>query len=301
MRTTLRHSSGFAASAMAGAAAILVACATPVPPSELVAARDAYTNISADTAVASQVPVLLYEAKGELDAAERAWTRDDIGEMEHMAYLSRTRVSIAREVASQRIAEAEAKKLSNERAGVRLEARTREVDVARVEADAAARAAEEQRRRAEDLEKSLADLKATRTSRGVILTLGDVLFDTGKAELRRGAMKNMFQVASFLRDNPERELLVEGHTDSVGTDDYNLDLSRRRAQAVRGFLIENGVDAYRVVATGFGESYPISTNDDAAGRQHNRRVEIVILDPGQKAAERARTDRPTDVAAPPRP
>ncbi len=301
MRTTLRHSSGFAALAIAAAAALLVACATPVPPSELVAARDAYSKLSADTAVASQVPVILYEAKRELDAAESAWTREDIEEMEHMAYLSRTRVEIARQVASQRAAEADAKKLSKDRAGVRLEARTREVDVARVEADAAAKAAEEHKRRAADLEKSLADLKATRTSRGMILTLGDVLFDTGKAELRRGAMQNLFQLVSFLRENPERELLVEGHTDSVGTDDYNLDLSRRRAQAVRAFLIDNGIEARRIVATGFGEGYPIATNEDSSGRQHNRRVEVVILDAGQNAAERARTDRPTDVAAPPRP
>ena len=96
-------------------------------------------------------------------------------------------------------------------------------------------------------------------------------------------------MAGFLIANPDREVVVEGHTDNVGTDEYNLGLSRARANSVRDFLMLQGVSGMRIVAEGFGKLYPVASNDTESGRAQNRRVEIVILDPGVSAAGAIRT------------
>ena len=110
----------------------------------------------------------------------------------------------------------------------------------------------------------------------MVLTLGDVLFDSGRAELKSGAMRTIDQLVTFLKDNPERTVNVEGYTDSVGSDNFNLGLSQRRADAVRTALTSRGVEATRIAARGYGESSPVASNDTAEGRQRNRRIEIVI-------------------------
>jgi outer membrane protein OmpA-like peptidoglycan-associated protein len=101
-------------------------------------------------------------------------------------------------------------------------------------------------------------------------------------------VQNLGRLAAFLKDYPDRAVLVEGHTDNTGSDEYNQSLSERRAESVRSFLISDGVDAQRVLARGYGKSYPIAGNDSAAGRQLNRRVEIVILKAGQSPEGRLR-------------
>jgi OmpA-OmpF porin, OOP family len=132
------------------------------------------------------------------------------------------------------------------------------------------------------LETELAELWADRTDRGLVVTLtDDVLFDVDQAELKPGGMQRLARVSEFLRQNPDRNVLIEGHTDSTAPDAYNLALSQRRANAVEDFLITQGVDPTRISATGYGEQLPIATNDTAAGRQANRRVEIVVLNAGE--------------------
>jgi outer membrane protein OmpA-like peptidoglycan-associated protein len=212
-----------------------------------------------------------------------------------LAYITEKRVEIARAVAEQKRNEAEAQRLNDEREQVVIAARTREAERAQEEARARARAAEQAQReaqeataRAKQLEQELAALKAKQTERGLVLTLGDVLFEYNKADLKPGAMQNLYQLITFLKENPTRNLLIEGYTDSTGSDSYNLELSQRRAEAVQSFLLQNGIGPERIVARGYGEAYPVASNNTEAGRQQNRRVEIVILKEGESAAGRMR-------------
>ena len=119
-------------------------------------------------------------------------------------------------------------------------------------------------------------LKATQTPRGLVLTLGDVLFDTGRAELNPGAGRKLDQLAQFLNQHKDRRVQIDGFTDSVGTDAYNEDLSRRRAEAVKSALLVRGIDASRIGTEGYGKGYPVASNSNSGGRQLNRRVEVVI-------------------------
>ena len=124
----------------------------------------------------------------------------------------------------------------------------------------------------------LRDIKATPTDRGMVITLSDVLFDTGSAKLRSGALRVVARLAVFMREHPDRTLAVEGFTDSVGSSLVNEELSRRRAEAVRAALMDAGIDGSRILARGYGNIYPVATSDTPEGRQRNRRVEIVVSD-----------------------
>jgi outer membrane protein OmpA-like peptidoglycan-associated protein len=130
---------------------------------------------------------------------------------------------------------------------------------------------------AERLETELADLQAEQTARGIVVTLGnEVLFATDSDELKSGAQRSLDQLADFLQEHPERALLIEGHTDSRGTAAHNADLSERRAESVARALVERGIAAERLRPVGLGEGYPVASNDTDAGRQQNRRVEVVV-------------------------
>jgi outer membrane protein OmpA-like peptidoglycan-associated protein len=110
----------------------------------------------------------------------------------------------------------------------------------------------------------------------LVLTLGDVLFDTGRAELNPGSSRKLDQLAQFLSEHKERRVQIDGFTDSVGSDSYNEELSRRRADAVKSALLTRGIDSSRISTQGYGKAYPVANNSDSGGRQLNRRVEVVI-------------------------
>lgn len=245
--------------------------------------------MSRPQAITTNAAVVLHEAEAALRRAEQTWenTKDE-KEVTHLAYLAEKRVDVAQSAAEQKTAEAEAQRLNDEREKVVIEARTREAERAGQAAQARAREAQEATARAKRLEQELAELKAKQTERGLVLTLGDVLFEYDKADLKAGALRNLYQLVTFLRENPNRNLLIEGHTDSIGSDSYNLDLSQRRSEAVQTFLLQNGISAERIIARGYGEAYPIASNNTEAGRQQNRRVEVVILNEGERAADRIR-------------
>jgi outer membrane protein OmpA-like peptidoglycan-associated protein len=131
---------------------------------------------------------------------------------------------------------------------------------------------------AQALSERVAELEARKTNRGLVITLSDILFDSGKATLKVGADRALVELTSFLNEYEDRNLLIEGFTDNVGTTEYNQDLSVRRANAVRRALVLKGVADTRIRTDGLGERYPVATNDTGAGRQQNRRVEIVISD-----------------------
>lgn len=243
------------------AAALLAACAGRSSES-MEEARSAVAAARADQEVAAQAPEQLAEAEQALDAAESAFRGGaDQDEVDHLAYLAEQRAGIAQALAEERVALAKLEQLGEQREELLVEARDRQIRV---------------------LETELAELRADRTDRGLVVTLtDDVLFDVDQAELKPGGMQRLARVAEFLRQNPDRNVLIEGHTDSTAPDAYNLALSQRRANAVEDFLITQGVDPTRISAIGYGEQLPIATNETAAGRQANRRVEIVVLNAGE--------------------
>jgi outer membrane protein OmpA-like peptidoglycan-associated protein len=162
--------------------------------------------------------------------------------------------------------------------------------IAKRQAEQAQSAAEEEtakaaraKAEAEELMKELSELKAQQTERGIVLTIGDVLFATGKADLSPNANKSAEKLADFLKKHPKRDVLIEGHTDSVGKDDYNLVLSRKRADSVKYKLMADGVEADRITTVGYGKKFPLASNDTKAGKAQNRRVEVIILNEGVKA------------------
>jgi outer membrane protein OmpA-like peptidoglycan-associated protein len=177
----------------------------------------------------------------------------------------------ARELAEQRAREAEmARQLAEERA--------RETEMARLEAQRAQEQARELAARAEELSRQVTELEARETERGLVMTLGDLLFDTGEAELKEGGVLAVDKLGEFLTEYPERNILIEGFTDSTGAEDYNQVLSEQRASAVRDALVADGIDPHRIRTTGYGEQFPVATNDTVAGRLQNRRVEVIISD-----------------------
>jgi outer membrane protein OmpA-like peptidoglycan-associated protein len=158
------------------------------------------------------------------------------------------------------------------------EAATRAAMAAQQQSVASQQQASEAEMRARQLEAQLKDLNAKKTDRGLVITLGDVLFDTNKADLKSGAQRSVERLVGFLKQYPQRKALIEGFTDNVGSESSNQTLSGRRAEAVRMALLSSGVAADRLAAKGYGESFPVAGNDSSGGRQANRRVEIVLSD-----------------------
>jgi len=205
------------------------------------------------------------------------WTNDhDAEEVQHLATLASQRVEIAKAAAEKKAAEAQIQQATEERDQVLLDARTREAQRAQHEAARATQQAQAATSQVQQLQQELATLQAKQTDRGMVLTLGDVLFETGKAELRPGALRNLYPLVTFLQKYPERRVVIEGYTDSVGSDAYNLDLSQRRAEAVRDLLLRNGVNTAQLTTHGYGKASPVASNDTVEGRQQNRRVELII-------------------------
>jgi OOP family OmpA-OmpF porin len=261
VRRAKRHRAALAGMLVISSAALLAACAGPSSAS-LDEARRAVAAARADQEVVTQAPQELAQAEQALDQAESAFRGGaDQDEVDHLAYLAEQRAGTAQALADERVALAEVDRLGKERDDLLVESRDRQIRV---------------------LETELAELRADRTERGLVVTLSDeILFEVDQAELKPGGMQQLARVAEFLVENPDRNVLIEGHTDSTAPDAYNLALSQRRANAVEDFLITQGVDPTRMSAAGYGEQLPIASNDTAAGRQANRRVELVVLDAGE--------------------
>ena len=205
---------------------------------------------------------------------------------------AKEQTAIVQKTADQQAAALEVASAQAQRDEALIAARQSEVDAARQQADIAQEAANQQaaaleaaRVQAErdqaliaQQEMQLKELNATKTARGLVITLGDVLFSTNKAELKSGGIRNVQKLAEFLKQYPQHKVLVEGFTDSTGSDSVNQELSDLRANAVRTALIDMGISSDRVSTHGFGEGFPVASNETAAGRQLNRRVEIILSD-----------------------
>ncbi len=252
---------------------LLSACATgPASPEGSLEAREKLTALQNDSELAGHARSEIREAEQAVQLAEKPLPASDGTLASHRVYMADHKVEIARAKATTRLAEAQRATLDEQRGDARLRARTREADKAHADA-ARARSSEA------EMKKRLDDLEAKPTERGMVVTLGDVLFDTGSSDLRDSAGKNLDKLASFLGQYPDHRLLIEGHTDNVGSSDYNQRLSLMRAESVKQYLTGKGIRSQRLSVSGMGMQNPIAANSTAAGRQQNRRVEIVIEPP----------------------
>ncbi|WP_395406976.1 OmpA family protein [Pseudoduganella sp. UC29_106] len=275
----------------------LTACSTaPTSTSQLEMARSDYAVAQASPDVAKYAPLELAAATRALDQANTAAAKhDSLNEIDKLAYVAKQKIAAAQEVARAKAAEAQVAQAGQQRDQIRLEARTAEAEQAKRQADeaaAAANAAQSQaasaeaatrdaQARAAALAQQLSDLQAKQTERGIVITFGDVLFNTDQAVLTAQGMQTAQRLADVLRNNTDRSVLVEGFTDSTGTASHNLELSQRRAEAVRSALMQTGVERSRIDTRGYGEAYPVAGNNTAADRQLNRRVEIVLSEAGR--------------------
>lgn len=267
-------------------AATLAACSsTPPVNSRLEQARSDYRSLQADPQAQRLAAAELKQAADALALAEAAQARgDEVAKVDQLSYLADQRVALARETSRRKASEEAVARASAERDRLRLEARTREAEAAAQTAAVAQRQASEAEQRNAELQAQLRELNAAKTERGMVVTVGDVLFATGRAELNAGGVRRLEPLGRFLKDHPQRQARIEGYTDSTGSPATNLELSRRRAEAVMAALLDMGVARSQLTTEGRGESMPVADNGNAAGRQMNRRVEIVFADDTQAAA-----------------
>jgi outer membrane protein OmpA-like peptidoglycan-associated protein len=285
--------------ATAVASLLLAACATaPVKPDGAAEARLKLTQLQSDPNLASRAAAAIKDADSAVRAAEQPEADKELAA--NRVYLADRKVDTARALAETRFAEDQRAVITAQRDSARLDARTREADAAkgqvataraegaeqkvaadqaRSEADAAHAAAASSGQQATELQRQIEALQAKATDRGLVLTLGDVLFTSGRADLKTGATGNLNKLVAFLNKYPDRTVAIEGYTDSVGSEDYNQGLSERRADSVKSYLAGQGIGSTRLSASGKGKSDPVAGNDSASGRQQNRRVEVIISNP----------------------
>ncbi len=275
------------------AVAVLSGCSSMPQSTLLTEAHTSYDSALNDPQVTKLAPVELKDAGDSLNKADKASSKDDSADtVNQLAYIAKQKVEIARATASQKAAELTVANAAAKRDNVRLEARTAEADASKRQATIAQRTVDQQAaalasaganaQRDQTLiaqqDMQLKALNAKKTERGMVITLGDVLFNTNKAQVKPGGMRNVQKLADFLNRYPQQKVLIEGYTDSTGSVALNQDLSDRRANSVRMALVDMGVNSDRVTTRGYGEEYPIASNDTAANRQLNRRVEIILSD-----------------------
>jgi outer membrane protein OmpA-like peptidoglycan-associated protein len=267
----------------------LAACASaPKRVPQLDEARAKVEALSQDQHVQEVASRELTAARENLAQADAALEKGDSQEhVAHLAYLAARNAEIGQARLEEAQAREQVTQAEAERNRVLLDARTKEVDMAKRQAAAAEVAAAAQAEEAEAARVALAELQAQQTERGMVLTLGDVLFDTAAATLKPGATHSLDRLAKYLEGNPETRVIIEGHTDNRGSDAYNEDLSQRRAQAVADELVSRGIASDRFEVMGRGESLPVADNGTPEGRQQNRRVEIVFSDQTGKFSQTA--------------
>jgi outer membrane protein OmpA-like peptidoglycan-associated protein len=260
-----------------GLALALAGCASaPQPNAALESAHAAVTAAEMDPNVAKYAALDLEAAKRDMAIADDAALHHKDEAIAQPAYMAAQNARLAQMHAAAKADDARVAAGQAERDQIMLAARNREVQNANSQVQNANSQRDQATAEAARLQAEVDQLKATPTPRGLVLTLGDVLFDTGRAELNSGSGRKLDQLAQFLSEHKERLVEIDGFTDSVGTDAYNEELSRRRADAVKSALLTRGIDSSRIRTAGYGKSFPVASNTDSGGRQLNRRVEVVI-------------------------
>jgi len=289
---------------------VLTACSSaPKLASGITDVRAELSALQANQELAVLAPTAITQAEEAVRAAEQPVKDEALST--HLVFVADRKVNIAWAQAQSRYAEDQQKVLAKARDDARLDSRTREADLAqqdarnartdaataRQETDAAQQqtdAAQQQalnaktdadnaEQLASELQAQIKLLNARQSERGWVVTLGDVLFDTGKANLKSATSQHLTDLALFLGKYPLRGAIIEGHTDNVGSSDYNQGLSQQRADSVRNFLLGRGIQSGRLSSLGKGEDMPVAGNESAGGRQQNRRVEVIITEPALAA------------------
>lgn len=254
-------------------AGTLIACA-PSMHKEIDKAEASLTQLKQQLPAETLAGREVRDAEEAVARAKTAWRSDpDQEEALHLSYLAGKRIEIAFLATRAAQAEQQAAVLNQQRGVARLAGEKSKAEMQLADVKSRAR---RQRAALQSMEVELEELKAEQTNRGLELTLGDVLFQTDKAELKPGAIRRLQPLARHLRKNSDLAVRIEGHTDSQGSAEYNENLSRQRAESVKSALIGMQVEPHRIEAVGLGKDYPVTTNDTQAGRQENRRVELVI-------------------------
>lgn len=285
-----------------GIAVLMGACSSvPRTTSLLDQTRGDYIAAQSNPKVAVYAPVQMKQASQAMEEADAASKdRDSVEKIDKLAYLAKQKIALTQEVAKQKSAEADVAASSKERDQLRLEQRTNEADRANASAaqsklaleGAHVKTAQAQSNlghalaRTEQLEAQLAELTAKKTERGLVITLGDVLFGTDMSRLNADGVRTVQKLAAVLQQHPQRTVLIEGFTDNTGAASHNQHLSERRADVVRSALQETGIAPERIALRGYGEAYPIAGNTTEANRQLNRRVEIILSDADGKVMQR---------------
>lgn len=283
------------------AVAIISGCRTVPQNTNLSQAHNNYNSALANPQVANLASSEMKDASDALNTADIALSKGEkAATVDHLAYIANQKVAIAQETAKRKTAELAVTEASAKRDQIRLEARTSEADAAKQQVVTAQETAEQQaaalaaagakserdQATIAQQETLLKELNAKKTERGMVITLGDVLFNVNKAQLKSGGTRNIQKLADFLKQNPQQKVSVEGHTDSTGSNSLNQKLSERRADAVKSALTKMGISSDRITTHGYGEEMPIAGNDTAASRQMNRRVEIILSDENGNIAPR---------------
>jgi outer membrane protein OmpA-like peptidoglycan-associated protein len=262
------------------AIAVIGGCSTAPKNPSLVEAHNNYNDARNSAEITSQAALELRDAGVSLKKADHAFDEEEGDQMiDHLSYVANQQVGIARETAKRKTSELAVAGSEAKRDKVRLDARTSE-------ADSAERQVTDDKALIAQQAILINDLNAKKTERGFMITLGDVLFRTNKAQLESGGVRNVEKLGGFLNQYPNYKVLVEGYTDSTGRHEYNQELSDRRAYSVRRALVDMGISGDRIQAEGYAEEYPVASNATAANRQLNRRVEIVLSDSNGKLAAR---------------
>lgn len=276
-------------------------CATmQEPTNETIALQNQYMMAEQQSYVEKYAPLEFEDAKKMIEKTKKMEKSGKSEELiEHQRYLAQKKLDTAIELAKEKRAQERVDNAALNRKDVLLAAKSKELNEAQDEAQRmskraklAEREAEEARERAKEMSAkakkmaaTLTDISATDTERGLVITMGSILFELNESELKSSSKNTVAKIADFLNQYPERDVLVEGFTDSTGSSDYNQTLSDKRAKAVTALLAGNGIDQNRLNAVGYGESYPAATNDTSLGRQKNRRVEIVVAHTDNRAVQ----------------
>lgn len=241
---------------------LVTACATQPNPN-FEKAQQNVSDLQSHPDARQYAAIETQDAVKALEEAEQALNKgSDQDKIDHLAYLTDRRVELARQTIVLRTAEEAYEKLPEERAKTRLAARDKEIDQLREQ------------------------LNAKETKRGSVVTFESVLFDVDKADLKPAANSTIRTLAEFLKENPQRKILVEGFTDSTGADAYNRQLSQARADSVRHALVREGVEPRRIDTVGLGKAHPVADNNTPASRAMNRRVEVTISHDEEKVPAR---------------
>jgi outer membrane protein OmpA-like peptidoglycan-associated protein len=284
----------------AATAPILMVACTSVQPrfagADQVRAR--LSQLESNQDLAAQSPLAMKEARDAVLQAEQRQKNSAISE--HLVFIAQRKVDIAETESKKLYLEEQRSEMNVKRDAMQLQARTNETNKARQETNQAEKnaiEAQRQARRAQSdaaiaqqemnkaeqetakAQQQLKDLDARQEARGTVVTLGDVLFDFNKAEIKPAAISHLAKLATFLNKNIDRNATIEGHTDNVGANDFNMLLSQQRADAIKDYLQSQGVAGTRMNAVGKGAEFPVTDNSTAPKRQQNRRVEVIIADP----------------------